>query len=73
MLLLFYAGCMAQEEGVVSEIKNKYPYVDIVIGTHNINELPKMIINSLHKQDIDVLSNGSDIILENYHIKEILR
>jgi tRNA-2-methylthio-N6-dimethylallyladenosine synthase len=67
-VIVVLAGCMAQEEGVVSEIKNKYPYVDIVIGTHNLNELPKMIINSLHKQDINVLSN-SDIILENLPYK----
>jgi tRNA-2-methylthio-N6-dimethylallyladenosine synthase len=66
--LIVLCGCMAQEEGVVNEIKAKYPYVDIVIGTHNLNELPQMIINSMHKQEINVLSN-SDIILENIPYK----
>ena len=50
------AGCMSQEEGVVDEIKTKHPYVDIVIGTHNINVLPEMILKCKHKQDIEVIS-----------------
>lgn len=36
-------GCMAQEEGVVEEIKKKYPQVDIVFGTHNLSQLPSIL------------------------------
>ena len=43
-LMIAIGGCMSQEENVVSEIKNKHHYVDIVFGTHNINELPHFII-----------------------------
>ena len=38
-------GCMAQEEHVVDEILNKHKYIDIVFGTHNLNELPTMLMN----------------------------
>ena len=55
-LIVCLGGCMAQEEVVVNEIRNKYPYVDIVFGTHNIHELGSLIKNSLHKQDIEVYS-----------------
>ena len=55
-LLIALCGCMAQEENVVEEIKTKHPYVDIVFGTHNINELQKLIIESKHKLDINVYS-----------------
>ena len=55
-LILCLCGCMAQEESVTTEIREKYPYVDIVFGTHNIHELPKLIINHQQKQDIEVYS-----------------
>ena len=59
--IVVLCGCMAQEENVVDEIKNKHPYVDIVIGTHNINVLPQMIIDCKHKQEIEVQSNEGNI------------
>ena len=43
-------GCMAQEESVVEDIKNKYKWVDIVFGTHNIHKLPNILEESLNKQ-----------------------
>ena len=57
-------GCMAQEENVVSEIKNKYKWVDIVFGTHNLAELPRILNESIknNKQEIEVLSIEGDII-----------
>ena len=55
-LILCLCGCMAQEESVTTEIREKYPYVDIVFGTHNIHELPKLIIEHKNKQDIEVYS-----------------
>ncbi len=57
-------GCMAQEENVVNEIKNKYKWVDIVFGTHNISNLPEILKNSIenHRQNICVLSVEGDIV-----------
>ena len=55
-LIVAIGGCMAQEEGVVNEIKTKHPYVDIVFGTHNINDFPKMVLSATGKQDIEVYS-----------------
>ena len=63
-------GCMAQEESVVSEIKNKYKWVDIVFGTHNIQNLPNIINDSLIKkeQEIEVYSIEGDVY-ENLPVK----
>ena len=57
-------GCMAQEESVVNEIKSKYKWVDIVFGTHNLQELPSILNKSInnHKQEIQVLSIEGDIV-----------
>lgn len=35
-LILVVLGCMTQQEGVAENLKNRYPYVDIVLGTRNI-------------------------------------
>jgi tRNA-2-methylthio-N6-dimethylallyladenosine synthase len=60
-LIIAIGGCMSQEENVVNEIKTKHPYVDIVFGTHNINELPKLILNAKGKLDIEVYSNEGNV------------
>lgn len=60
-LLIAIGGCMSQEENVVNEIKSKHPYVDIVFGTHNINELPKLIVNAKGSLDIEVYSNEGNV------------
>ena len=57
-------GCMVQEEVVALEIKNKYKWLDVVFGTHNINNLPHLLYNSIKnkKQEFEVYSIEGDII-----------
>ena len=61
-LILGLCGCMAQEENVVKEIREKHKYIDIVFGTHNMNELPDMLTNFYGKQSINVYSKEGDVI-----------
>ena len=57
-ILLGICGCMAQEESVIDLIRDKYPYVDFVFGTHNIDDMIKVINESVktNKQTIEVYS-----------------
>ena len=57
-------GCMAQEEGVISEILQKYRFLNFVFGTHNLDDLPKLVAEGLEgsKLNIDVLSVEGDIV-----------
>ena len=57
-------GCMAQEEVVVKEILDKYSFLDIVFGTHNIHELPEILNKAMYKDkiEVDVYSCEGDII-----------
>lgn len=60
-LLIAIGGCMSQEESVVAEIRTKHPYVDIVFGTHNISELPKLLLEKKECQNISVYSMEGDV------------
>ena len=57
-------GCMAQEEVVVNEILDKYSFLDLVFGTHNIHELPEILNKAMHnkKIEVEVYSCEGDII-----------
>ena len=57
-------GCMAQEEAVVNEILERYNWLDIVFGTHNIHNLPTIIKDATENKKIrvEVLSVEGDII-----------
>lgn len=63
-------GCMAQEEHVVKEILEKYKWLDIVFGTHNIHNLPNILYEAISKKDleVDVLSIEGDVV-ENIPVK----
>ena len=55
-LIICIGGCMPQEESVANLLKEKYPFVNIVFGTHNINDLGSMILEENKKQQIEVYS-----------------
>ena len=57
-IITVFCGCMAQEEGIALELKEKYPWVDIVMGTHNIHKLPLYLEEVFHtnKQAMEVFS-----------------
>lgn len=46
-IVLAVLGCMPQQDGVAQSIKEKYPYVDIVLGTRNISSLTQEITKVL--------------------------
>ena len=44
-LIIGVAGCMPQQPIVVEKLLKTYPYVDIVMGTHNLYKLPGGEVN----------------------------
>ena len=63
-------GCMAQEESVVDSLKEKYKWVDIVFGTHNLHKLPNILKEAIkeREQQIEVFSIEGDVY-ENIPVK----
>ena len=69
-IITILCGCMAQEESVVKEIEEKYKWMDVVFGTHNIQNLPKLLSEAIDSNEliIEVFSKEGDIV-ENLPVK----
>lgn len=50
-LVLGLCGCMAQEQGVQKLVRETYPWVDVVFGTHNIHRLPALLMEARNSQE----------------------
>ena len=63
-IITVFCGCMAQEEGIANELKSKYRFVDVVMGTHNIHKLPEYLEKTMNTntQEIEVFSIEGDVI-----------
>ncbi len=42
-LLIAVGGCMAQERGKAELLKKKFPFIDLIFGTHNLGDLKELI------------------------------
>jgi len=62
-LIIGLCGCMPQQPEVVEHLVQQLPFVDIVFGTHNLNELPAMIekVTEGQGRQIQVYSKPGDI------------
>ncbi len=71
-IIVALCGCMAQEVGVVEEILKKYKFVNFVFGTHNLDDLPKLLDQSFKnpKLNIEVYSMEGDIV-ENIPVSRV--
>ena len=42
-LLIAVGGCMTQEKGKAETLREKFPFIDIIFGTLNLEMLPELI------------------------------
>lgn len=49
-LLIVVTGCMTQQNGFAEYMKERYQYVDVILGTHNISDLENQIRIRLEKK-----------------------
>ena len=69
-MMLCICGCMVQQPQIAEKIKNSYPYVDIVMGTHIRHRLPELVYRRLtEKRRIFNISDEENIIAEGAPIR----
>lgn len=49
-MLIAVGGCLTQQIGKADTLHDKFPYVDIIFGTHNLNELEELINKKLRQK-----------------------
>ena len=63
-LLIAVGGCMTQEKGKTDVLKKKFPFIDIMFGTLNLEDLEKLIIRKKNqkKKVIEIREKEGDIV-----------
>ena len=67
-------GCMMQQQHIIDTIKSKYPWVDIIFGTHNIDHFPELLkkVSSEKVKALEVF-NDRDEIIEGLPAKRLFK
>ena len=62
--IIAIGGCMMQEEHILKKIKQSYPFVDIIFGTHTLHKLPQDLYESLkeNKKIRDIIDIEGQVI-----------
>ncbi len=65
-LMIGLCGCMMQEQSVIETIREKYRFVNLVFGTHNIFKFGELLFNMLtsDSQIIDIWDETDKIVEE---------
>ncbi|MGH4123911.1 MAG: tRNA (N6-isopentenyl adenosine(37)-C2)-methylthiotransferase MiaB [Clostridium sp.] len=63
-LIIAVTGCMMQQEGMAKHIITKFPFVDIIIGTHNAYKFPEYLkrIQGGEPSIVEIWDKEEDII-----------
>lgn len=68
-LIIAICGCMMQQEGMAKEIVKRFPFVDIIFGTHNAYKFPEYLNRVKQEQNsIIEIQNKEDGIVEGLPI-----
>ncbi|WP_138205844.1 tRNA (N6-isopentenyl adenosine(37)-C2)-methylthiotransferase MiaB [Haloimpatiens lingqiaonensis] len=63
-LIIVVSGCMIQQESMAEEIAKKFPFVSLLIGTHNAYKFPEYLnrLKNGEKQIIDIWKQEGEIV-----------
>lgn len=63
-LMICVGGCMTQEKGMAEMMKSRYPFIDLVYGTHNLYRLPEYIYRVLNEKQpvVEVLDIEGEVV-----------
>ena len=64
-LIIAVGGCMTQQKGYAETLTEKFPYIDIVFGTHNLEDFKALLLKKLSgvKRITEILEDGK--VIEN--------
>lgn len=64
-LIIALCGCMMQQQHIADKIKNSYPFVNLVFGTHVTHRLPELMFNLFkNKKRVFCIEESDGVIAE---------
>lgn len=64
-LIIAVGGCLTQQYSKADNLKEKFPYVDIIFGTHNLNKLKEYVqLRLTQKRKIIKIEDDSGLVVE---------
>lgn len=62
--IICICGCMMQQQHIIDTVKEKYPWVDVIFGTHNIHRFPELLKSVIQqkKKAVEIWEDGRDIV-----------
>ena len=68
--IIAIGGCMMQEKHITNKIKESYPYVDVIFGTHTLHKFPEDVYTAIQeKRKIEDILDIDGEIYEGLPIK----
>lgn len=64
-LLLGVCGCMMQQSQVAENVKKRYPYVDMIFGTHALYRFPEILSGAMERRRVFDTENSDGAIFED--------
>ena len=69
-MIIAVCGCMVQQEQVAERFRQKYPFVDMVFGTHVLHRFPELLYTIYEKgKRIFCLPQSDGVIAEHLPVK----
>ncbi len=74
-MLICVGGCMMQEEGVAQSLEARYPFIDLIFGTHNLHRLPEFLYRALCERQpvVEVAQDSDGVIAEGLPVRRTNR
>lgn len=59
-MVIAVCGCMVQQEHIAKRMKERFPFVDLIFGTHVLHKFPEMLYSVYEKRERTVCIPESD-------------
>ena len=63
-LMICVGGCMTQEKGMAAMMKARYPFIDLIYGTHNLYKLPEYVYRVLAEKHpvVEIMDIDGEVV-----------
>ncbi len=69
-VIIALCGCMMQQKHIADKIKESFPFVDLVFGTHVVHKLPQLLFTALtRRKRVFELPDMDGVIAEGVPVK----